>query len=178
MMCDPMFTETGSYEEKLAYFGFFVAHEIAHSSDSYGVDWDSEGTRNLIFGDESYEDYNNMLNAIIDYFDGMDTYYGRKYTGATVYNEAYADLCAMRVCLNILSEKEDADYDLFFRTYAKSMRGYYAESDMDRLLSDTHLMSKERINFILGQFDEFYETYDIDESSPYYVPENERLRIF
>ena len=56
-----------------------------------------------------------MLHCIIGYFDGMDTYLGLEYSGVTVYDEAYADLCAMRVCLNILAEKEDADYDLFFR---------------------------------------------------------------
>ena len=178
MMSDPMFTEADTYEEKLGFFGFFIAHEIAHSSDSDGVEWDSDGTYNPVFGDESYDDYNDMLHCVIGYFDGVDTYFDLEYSGVTVYDEAYADLCAMRVCLNILAEKEDADYDLFFRTYATGMRGYYVESDTDRMLRDPHLSAKERINYILGQFDEFYETYEIDESSPYYVPENERLNIF
>ena len=178
MMCDPMFTEADTYEEKLGFFGFFIAHEIAHSSDSDGVEWDSDGTYNPVFGDESYDDYNDMLHCVIGYFDGVDTYFDLEYSGVTVYDEAYADLCAMRVCLNILAEKEDADLDLFFRTYATVMRGYYVESDTDRMLRDPHLSAKERINYILGQFDEFYETYEIDESSPYYVPEKERLNIF
>ncbi len=39
----------------------------------------------------------------------------------------------------------------------------------------THLPCKERINYILGQFDVFYETYGVDPESPYYVPEEKRL---
>ena len=179
MMCDEMFTDADAFEEKLGFFGFIVAHEIGHSGDTRGIgyDWEGDGTVG-IFGDESYDDYDDMIHSIIDYFDGIGTYHGREYVGLNVRDEAYADLFAMRVCLNILSEQENPDYDLFFRTYATSLSGLYVESDMDKLIEDPHLMAKERINYILGQFDEFYETYEIDENSPYYIPEDERLNIF
>ena len=45
-------------------------------------------------------------------------------------------------------------------------------------VADGHLIGKERVNHILGQFDEFYKVYDIDENSPYYVPEDKRLSVF
>lgn len=37
---------------------------------------------------------------------------------------------------------------------------------------------RERVNLILGMFDEFYETYDIDENSPYFIPKEERVKGF
>ena len=49
---------------------------------------------------------------------------------------------------------------------------------MREAVEDVHLPAKERINLILGQFDEFYETYNIDEESPYYVKPDDRLRLF
>lgn len=45
-------------------------------------------------------------------------------------------------------------------------------------MKDTHLPFTIRTNCIPAQFDEFYETYDVDPDSPYYVPEEKRLDIF
>ena len=98
--------------------------------------------------------------------------------GDVKVNETVADLIAMETCLAILAERENVDYDLFFRTYARKNAAYYTEDDFENYLNEAHLTSKPRINCILAQFDEFYETYDIDESSPYFVPEDQRLRIF
>ena len=84
----------------------------------------------------------------------------------------------MRVCLNLLAKQEDPDYDLFFRKWAERRAFYLSEEDMDNALTDKHLIGKFRINYVLGQFDIFYETYDIDENSPYYVPEGKRLTTY
>ena len=80
--------------------------------------------------------------------------------------------------VEILEQKENPDYDLFFRTYAGKNACYITEQDIDRAMADTHLIGKARVNFILGQFDKFYEVYDIDENSPYYVPKENRLLVF
>ena len=41
-----------------------------------------------------------------------------------------------------------------------------------------YLPPRERVNLIVGMFDEFYETYDIDENSPYFIPKEERVKGF
>lgn len=71
---------------------------------------------------------------------------------------------------------DDPDYDAFFRAYARGSACYYNDEGIkDMMENDNHLPARERINFILAQFDEFYDTYDVDPESPYYVPEGERL---
>ena len=85
---------------------------------------------------------------------------------------------AVRCCLKILEQKENPDYDLFFRTYVRINAHYITEQGIDSAVADGHLIGKERVNHILGQFDKFYEVYDIDENSPYYVPEDKRLSVF
>ena len=75
-----------------------------------------------------------------------------------------------------MEKQENPDYDLFFKSAAKFHAHYYTEDGLKNSLNDTHLPAKERINYVLGQFDKFYEIYDIDETSPYYVPESERLQ--
>ncbi len=178
MLCDVYYNEGDSLEEKLGYSGAFVAHEIGHSSDSLGILYDETGYYEPIITDDDYDAYMERINSIKDFFEGRSVYEGFVISGDLICDETYADLFAVRTCLNILAETEDPDYDLFFRTYARTNYGIYGESDIEEYSSDNHLMAKARIDFVLGQFDEFYETYEIDESSPYYVPENERLRIF
>ncbi len=113
---------------------------------------------------------------ITDFFDGKETDYGLKIDGKLVTNEAFADIMATKCSLKLLEKKENPDYDLYFRTLAKWNACFYTEDSLKEALLGTHLPAKERINYVLGQFDKFYETYDIDESSPYYIPESERLQ--
>lgn len=177
-ICDPLYTESDTYEERLAILGFILAHEIGHSIDRSGIEFDWEGLNESFLSDSEIEAYNSMMQSVSDYLDGLKCEYDKPIPGDTKLNETVADLIAMETCLRVLADREEADYDLFFRTYARMKREYYPEDSFDIYLNDTHLTSKPRINFILAQFDEFYETYDIDESSPYFVPEDQRLRIF
>ena len=64
------------------------------------------------------------------------------------------------------------------RSKEEAQAGYYDEEGMKMQVADTHLPAKLRINYTLGQFDRFYETYDVDPESPYYVPEDKRLSAF
>ena len=93
-------------------------------------------------------------------------------------NEAFADIMAVRCCLALLEKQENPDYDLFFRTYAQANAGYYTEEGIQYVLEGNYMPAKLRINYVLAQFDKFYETYDVDETSPYYVKEEDRLKVF
>ena len=178
MLCDVYYNKGDSLEEKLGYLGVFASHEIGHSSDSLGILYDETGYYAPIITDDDYDAYMERVDFIKNFFEGRSVYEGYVISGDLICDETYADLFAVRTCLNILAETEDPDYDLFFRTYARTNYGIYGESNIEEYSTDNHLMAKARINYVLGQFDEFYETYEIDESSPYYVPENERIRIF
>lgn len=177
-VCDPLFTDADTYEERLAFLGDIIAHEIGHSIDRAGINYDWEGYWGLTLTDAEIEAYNSVVGAVSDYLSGMNCEFDTPIPGDIKVDETIADLIAMETCLRILAEREDVDYDLFFRTYAENYAAYYTEDDFDYYLNDEHLTAKPRINCILAQFDEFYETYEIDESSPYYVPEDQRLRIF
>ena len=167
-----------SEEESLGILGTTMAHELGHAYDTNGSLYDSKGEYNPWMSEEEAAAYEEKTQQIADFFDGWETEYGRKIDGELVKDETFADLMAVECCLRILAEKEDPDYDAFFRTYARNRAEYYTEEGLVRALTDTHLPGKERINLVLGQFDRFYETYDIDENSPYYVKEADRLPVF
>ncbi|SFD05522.1 M13-type metalloendopeptidase [Butyrivibrio sp. YAB3001] len=167
-----------SYEEKLAYLGHTFAHEIAHAYDREGIQFDKDGYYEPWLTEEEGKAFLERVGKIKEFFDGMEIADGITLNGEVVCNETFADLMGMECCLRILENKENPDYDLFFRTYARYNACYYNEKGLKEDAEERHLPRKERINYVLGQFEKFYETYDVDSKSPYFVPEDKRLPVF
>ena len=177
-LVDPACRKDAPYEEQLAHIVKIMAHEMSHTLTPDAVYYDEQGYYNMQLSTEEEDELWNRAQAIADFFDNVEIADGKYLTGWDVENETFADLLGMKVCLNLLAKSEDPDYDLFFRCWAENMAHYVAESDIDRALEDEHLTGKLRINYILAQFDIFYEIYDIDESSTYYVPADKRLKTY
>ena len=171
-------TAGDSYEEKLAHIGRVIAHEISHSYDPMRIRYDSNGWYEPWLTEEEQAEYDNEAAAIVAFFDGKEDEYGRKISGGVILNETYSDILGVKICLKLLSEKENVDYDKFFRAYAKYQTMYYTENGIGIPPENGYLPGKMRVNFVLGQFDKFYETYDIDENSAFFVPEDQRIDIF
>ena len=167
-----------TYEEKIAELGMTVAHEISHSFGPSCIYFEGDGYYDQWMTDEEINEYDDRIRRIIQFFDGKETEYFDPINGAYYADETYADLMAMEICLRILEEQDNVDYDLFFKTFASRKATYYTEESAALLNGDNHLPAKFRINYILGQFPKFYEVYKIDEESPFYVPNLERLTIF
>ncbi|MCR5324926.1 MAG: hypothetical protein K6E85_16840 [Lachnospiraceae bacterium] len=178
LLCNEICTEKSAFEERLGYLGFLIAHEISHSYDPQCIDQDEYGYYNPWMKEEEVPRYKEIVQKIYAELDGIDAGYGKQISGARTLAETYTDLMAMQICLKMLSEMENPDYDLFFTTLAKQRAVYYSEKGVDAVLADEHLPGNIRNNFTFSQFDKFYEIYDIDESSPYYVPEEKRLKAF
>ncbi len=184
MVCTPGWLQyvqdagADSEEALLGIIGTTLAHELGHAYDPNGSMYNSRGEYEPWMSEEERALYDEKAQQIADFLDGWETEYGLTIDGELVVNETYADLMAVECCLRILAEKEDPDYDAFFCAYAEDRAAYYTEEELEKALIDTHLPGKERINLVLGQFDQFYETYDIDENSPYYVKEADRLSVF
>ena len=179
LLCDPKCSPDAPYEERLGYVGETIAHELSHSLDPYGIEYNDEGWIDDVWlSEDEQEEYINALQRIVDFYDGKDGGFRRTISGTGTLRENFADLLAMQICLKILSQRENPDYDLFFRTVAEQRTMYLTEDNVDQYVDDEHLTGKLRINYIFGMFDKFYEIYDIDESSPYYVLEQNRLRVF
>ena len=165
-----------SYEEVLATLGMTLAHEAGHAFSVNGITQDHRGIyRNWMY-DGEYDCYYGYADAIAEFFNGIDVGYGCQLVGEDVVNETMADLIGMGCCLRLLAKQENPDYDLFFRTYASQMADFHSEDTIEEAATEGHLPGKARINYVLGQFDEFYRTYDVDETSPYYVPQEKRLK--
>lgn len=178
LMGQERITADDAYEVKLALLGNIIAHEIAHSYDPKGIEFDYHAYYEPWMTDEERASYQDNYQKITEFFDGMQIEFGKEIDSQLITNETFADLLGIKCCLKLLEQQENPDYDLFFRTYAMENACYYDEEAAEKAVQDDHLPYKQRINYVLGQFDKFYEVYDIDENSPFFVPQEKRLNVF
>lgn len=178
-LADEWCGENASYEERLSYLGKVLAHEMSHAYDPVGSCYDEDGYREPWMKEDEEEKYQAKIEKIAQFFDGKTTEFGNTLDGTRMQREAFADLMGMDCCLRILRQRENPDYDTFFRCVALNRAiKWNEEGEKNYLESGAHLPPRFRVNCILGMFDEFYETYDIAEDSPFYVPAEQRISAF
>lgn len=85
----------------------------------------------------------------------------------------------MACVLDILKDTPNADYKSFFETNANIWREICTkEYEELKLQNDVHSPNKVRVNAVLPQFDEFYNTYGVKEGDKMYVKPEDRLQIW
>ena len=167
-------------EENYARIGTIIGHEISHAFDSSGCYYDKYGHKKTWWDMDDLATFQLKVSKLSNYYNGISPFPGAKnLLGSKLSGEVIADMGGVSVNLMIAKEKEDFDYDLFFRSYAKLWRASrslgveasYAEQDV-------HPLGYLRTNVTLSQFDEFINTYDIKEGDGmYFAPEN-RIKVW
>ena len=166
-------------EELYGMLGFVIGHEITHAFDSSGSYYDENGQYNDLMEGDDRTKFNNKVNKLINFYDKITLFDNTKVDGDNVDGEATADMGGVKVMLQLAKNIPDFDYDLFFRSVAKTWcEQPYSDDYIDALLADSHPFAYLRVNVTLAQFDEFVETYGIGPGDGMYIPKEERVKIW
>ena len=96
-----------------------------------------------------------------------------------VQTEACSDMAGLRCVLVIAAQKENFDYDAFFRQYASTWRCQMTLEQVRKdVLVNPHPMNYMRINATLAQFDEFLDFYGIREGDGMYIAPEDRVAVW
>ena len=182
---DGTYTLDMSREEKLGKLGEVIGHELTHGFDPNGIQYDKDGnmvvTEDNPYGWMPEEDYNTFMeraDKLSTYFSTFAPYPYNKCDGSLYWGEAAADIAGMTIGLKIAEKEENFDYDLYFRSHSnlwvKQQTLIVEQGD----IFNEHPLNYLRINATCQQFDEFYETYDIQEGDLMYLAPEERIAIW
>lgn len=84
----------------------------------------------------------------------------------------------MSCALEAASLLDNPDYDAFFKNNAKIWLMTTSREYLDQLSkTDYHSANKIRTNRVIVNFEEFYQTYDIQETDGMFVPDADRVKI-
>lgn len=177
-LSNPLYYEDAPYEVKMALLGSIIAHEMGHSLDISNYYYDSHNKFNNSLLKNSNE-YLNFSDNLCNYYSSFTTLNGNEINGYAFTNEIMSDYLAMDAMLRVLKKHRNIDYDLFFRTYTMSNAEIYRkEYEAISLEYGDHPPYRDRINCTLAQFDIFYDTYNIDKESPYYLDKEDRIKPY
>lgn len=177
---DNVFKVDSKDEVNLARIGTIIGHEISHAFDSSGCYYDKDGYKKVWWDMDDLTAFQLRVNHLSNYYSGITPFPGaRNLTGMRMSGEAIADMGGMKVVLMIAKERQDFDYDLFFRSYAElwrvsrslGMEAAYVEQDV-------HPLSYLRTNITLSQFQEFIDTYGIKEGDGMYCAPEDRIKVW
>ena len=179
LLMGEMYNEDMSYEQKLGSIGAVIGHEVSHAFDSNGSQYDKDGAVKNWWTDEDYAAYQERVEKLAAWYDGFIPFEGAEYSGKTVQTEACSDMAGMKCVLAIAAEKEDFDYDAFFRQYASIWRCQTTLEEAEMLaVTNTHPMNYMRVNATLAQFDEFDDFYGIGEGDGMYIAPEDRVAVW
>lgn len=175
----PFYDVNASREQNLGGIGSVIAHEITHAFDNNGALFDKDGNMNNWWTEEDYITFQQKCQDVIDLYDGLEVAPGAVVNGELTVSENVADIGAMACILDIASSMENANYKELFESYAKIWR-MTATNQTYQFLStqDVHAPNKFRVNQVLRNFQEFYDTYDIKESDMMYLAPEDRVTVW
>ena len=167
-----------SDEELLGKLGVVIGHEISHGFDSSGAQFDKDGNMADWWTEEDYTAFLARNEKMEAYYNAIHPWEGQDLYGSIMTGEACADMAGMKVALRVAAEKEDFDYDAFFRAYADIWLAKDTLQMCYRRINDVHPMPYLRINCTLQQFDEFLDFYGITEGDNMYLAPADRVNIW
>lgn len=184
MMTSPYYDPKGNFEENLGGIGTVIAHEISHSLDIEGIEYDENGNYSSWLGSDDKKKYVEKAVKIKQYFNKISVPVpgvaeGINIDGKKTQAENMSDLNAVFCCTDILRSKKNSDYKAFFESYAKIYREKYTPQALQFVLKNSdHAIGKYRVNVPLSQIEEFYKAYDIKEGDGMYIKEEDRLSVW
>ena len=155
-----------------------IAHEITHVFDDQGAQYDADGNLRNWWTKEDLEHFQNLCKKAEAFYTGIEIAPGAAVNGNASLSENISDIGGLACALEVLSKGENPDYDLFFRHYAKSWVRVAERKLTEGLGNSDHAPVKARVNRVVSNFQEFYDTFDIQPKDGMYVAPGDRITIW
>ena len=174
----PFYSLTQSASQNLGGIGAVIAHEVSHGFDNNGAQFDEFGNLSNWWQEADYAHFQELTQAMIAQFDGLDTEAG-KVNGKLVVSENIADAGGLAAALETAEGLPDCDLRAFFLNWAEIWRMKARKEYMQLLLSiDVHAPAKLRANVQVQNLAEWYSTFAVQPGDGMYLEPAKRITIW
>ncbi len=179
-----------------ATLGRTIAHEMTHSIDAMGQNFDEQGnyvslfTRFITARGLRKNTLKSVREALITQFSGYTLQDSVYLNGTLMVQENFADLSGFEVACtamrNYLKEKNDVEGSDDMRQYLTAFFKYYAEFWREKSTAEYELKTAERAHppqkfraiGVLYNQDLFYKVINPSEDDLFYIPMEERIKVW
>jgi putative endopeptidase len=191
-----IFTVPGYRDEELddaTVYGYggasTIGHEITHGFDDEGRQFDETGNLKSWWTNADEVEFKKRADVMVNQFNNTVVVDGIKINGKATLGENIADLGGVLLGLDAFKKTEQfkknekiagfSPTQRYFMGYALGWLGHERkESLKEQLQSDVHSPSKNRVNNIFVNVDEFYSAFGVKPTDKMYIAPEKRVRIW
>jgi putative endopeptidase len=174
----PFYSLKQTPSENFGGIGAVIAHEISHGFDNNGAQFDEYGNLNKWWQDDDYKKFNELTQAMIEEFDGIE-YAGGKVNGKLIVSENIADAGGLSAALTTAKQEDDVDLKAFFTNWARIWRMKERDEYAQLLLAiDVHAPHYLRANIQPRNLDDWYTAFDVQPGDGMYLAPDKRITIW
>lgn len=173
----PFYSPDATHAQNLGGIGAVVGHELTHSFDDQGCEFDERGNTNPWQTKKERAAFNKLAENIVRQADAFETVPGTFLQGKLVLGEAIADVGGLALAVEALADKTELE-ELFVNFATCECGTTTPERAIELAKIDPHPPSPFRVNCVVNHNDAFYETYNVTASDKLYLPPEQRAKIW
>lgn len=169
--------------------GMVIGHEITHSFDDQGAQYDKEGNVKNWWTSADFEKFKARTQQVIDQYDQFTVLDSVHIKGALTVGENTADIAGVAIAYDAfkLTEQGKSDEKIdgftpdqrFFISIARIWRVKTTDQFLRMYVNtNPHSPARWRVNGPLMNFTPFYEAFNVQPGDKMYKPENERITVW
>ncbi len=173
----PFYSPDATHAENLGGIGAVIGHELTHSFDDQGCEFDEHGNTNPWQTKAERNAFNKLAENIVKQADAFETVPGTFLQGKLILGEAIADVGGLALAVEALEDKSKLQ-ELFVNFAMCECGATTPERAVELAKIDPHPPSPFRVNCVVNHNDAFYETYNVTESDKLYLTPENRAKIW
>ncbi|QBI03127.1 M13 family metallopeptidase [Pseudoduganella albidiflava] len=179
----PFFDPNGSDAVNYGAIGSVIGHEISHSFDNIGAEFDSKGRLRDWWTKADREHFAKAAQALVAQYSAYDAFPDLKLNGQLTLAENLADLAGLAAALDAyhasLGGKTSPETDRqFFLGYAQAWREKAREASLrNQVATDEHAPAQWR-TYTVRNLDDWYKAFDVQSGQKLYLPPEARVRVW
>jgi putative endopeptidase len=181
----PFYDPAATAAVRYGAIGAIIGHEISHSFDDQGSQFDADGHLVNWWTPEDLAHFKAASAKLVAQYNAYTPFPGLHVNGQLTLSENIADVAglaasydAYRASRGQQSDAQAGDDRSFFISYGQSWRGK-AREELDRqaVLTDGHALSEYRADSVRN-LDEWYGAFDIKAGQRLYLAPADRARVW
>jgi putative endopeptidase len=178
----PFFDPKASDAANYGSIGAIIGHEISHSFDDQGAQFDAEGRLRDWWTKQDAEHFKAASAKLVAQYSAYKPFPDLAVNGQLTLSENLADLAGLAAAYDAYKAAggkaaEDADRE-FFTGYARSWRTKLREASLrQRVLTDGHAPPQYRTSTVRN-LDAWYKAFNVQPGQALYLAPEDRVRVW
>jgi len=173
-------------EYNLAHLGFTLGHEMSHSLDDLGSQYDYKGNLKNWWTPEDRKEFNKKVKDVIEQYEEAAARDGIKLDASLSTGESLADISGLAICHEYLRDFQDKNQDIvpirslsfqaFYCYYAIQAKQQISKRAIKaQTITNPHPLDKYRTNCTLSRLELFKSIHNVQKGDAMYWRNNDTI---